>query len=74
MPTVILLKIDYTLLDCAKKAHRFTVILRSTIERAEACRVARGPTLKLYVVKLCYYNCYRLLDTKMTTAADSDHI
>lgn len=74
LPTVILLKIDYTLLACAKKAHRFTVIPCYTIVRAEACRAARGPILKLYVVKLCYYNCYRLLDAAMTTAADSDHI
>lgn len=41
---------------------------------AEADRAARGPTLNLYLVKLCYYNCYRLLDAMMTTAADLDHI
>lgn len=27
--------------------------------RAEACGAAGGPIVKLYVVKLCYYNCYR---------------
>lgn len=74
LPTVILLEIDYTLSACAKKSHRFTVIPSSTRLRAEANGAARGPILKLYVIKLCYYNCYRLLDAMMTTAADSDHI
>lgn len=69
LPTVILLTIDL-----CQKAHGFTVIPCSTTDRAEVCRPARGLILKLYVVSLCYYNCYRLLDATMTSAADSDQI